>query len=286
MNKIIINKTVKLTILFILTNSILLLFQSCQSNKSKSEKYKDLDDQLLYENFIEVEQTGVNYKIPSPMEMFIFLKKADAPFLNNKTHKTQKCINYISKKEKAINFGIYSADLAYCSVFGDFQQTLIYFKTIKQLADNLGLHEGFGKQMATRIDKNLTNIDSLMEISADSYYKANRFMEEQGQTDIMGLMLVGGWIEGLYLAIESVNDINNSPITERIADQQVLLENLLGYLQKNQNSDDITKVIQDLEQLQEVFDELYFNDENTIITKNQFVNITNGVKSLRNIYIN
>ncbi len=277
-------QTVKLTILFTLTYSILLILQSCQTNKSKSDT---IENQVLYENFIEIERTGVNYRIPSPMEMFIFLKKADAPYLNYKTHKTNKCINYISKKEKAINFGIYSADLAYCSVFGDFQQTIIYFKTVKQLADNLGLHEGFGKKMATRIDKNLNSIDSLMEISADSYYKANMFMEEQGQTDIMCLMLVGGWIEGLYLAIESVNNANtNSPITERIADQQILLENLLEYLQNNQNSKDLSSIIQDLEQLQEVFDELYFNDENTIITKTQFANISNEVISLRNTYIN
>ena len=76
-----------------------------------------------------------------------------------------------------------------------------------------------------------------------------------------------------------------NPIVERIADQQVLLENLLGFLQNNDNSNNIKEVIEELKPLQEVFDELYFNDENTIITQKQFVNISNEVISLRNNYI-
>jgi len=41
-----------------------------------------------------------------------------------------------------------------------------------------------------------------------------------------------------------------------------------------------------LKKLQEAFDELYFNDENTVITEKQFVDISNEVKSLRNKFIN
>ena len=261
-------------------------FFSCQSNKQNKAIADTIDSQVLYENFIEIENSGENYKIPSPMEMFIFLNKSGAPFLVEKTHKVEKCGDYMSIKSKAINFGIYTADLAYCSVFGDFQQTITYFNTARQLAGSLGLNEGYGEQMANRIDKNITSIDSLLEISADSYYMTNQFLQEQGSEGVLGLILVGGWVEGLYLAIESVDGVDiKNPIVERIADQQVLLESLLGYLHNNEKSDNITSVIKELEQLQEVFDELYFNDENTIITTNQFVNISNEVISLRNMYI-
>lgn len=272
--------------LFIVSCLVILIYPACQSGKNEKDKSDIIENNVLYENFIEVENSGINYKIPSPMEMFIFLNKTGSPFLNYKTHKVEKWNNYLSTKAKAINFGIYTADLAYCAVYGDFQQTIVYFNTSRQLANSLGLYEGFGAKVAERIDKNITSIDSLLEISADSYHLTNHFLESQGQGDVLGLILVGGWIEGLYLAIESVGGINmENPIVERIADQQVLLENLLGFLQNNDSSNNIKEVIEELKPLQEVFDELYFNDENTIITQKQFVNISNEVISLRNNYI-
>ncbi len=266
---------------------IFTVLASCHHVSNKSKKAPETEPKSLYENFIEVENSGVNYKIPSPMEMFIFIEKTDAPFVLNDLHNFENVDNYPSRKSQAINFGIYSADLAYCAVFGDYQATLNYFDAAQKLAEKLGLHEGYGEKIATRIDNNLNNIDSLMEIAADSYSQANQFLESQGQSDILGLILVGGWIEGLYVTIESVGklDINN-PLIERIADQQVLLENLMGYLNNQEPTKAVEEVKKDLEPIQDAFDELYFNDDNTIITQKEFVDISNEVMSLRNIYIN
>lgn len=260
---------------------------SCISDSKKEKVNVNIENQALYENFIEVEDAGIHYKIPSPMEMFIFLERTKADFQQRKTHDVSKVSHYVSRKSQAINFGVYSADLAYCAVYGDFQQTINYFNTAKLLASSLGLHEGFGETMALRIDNNLSNIDSLMEITADSYQMANQFLEDQGQADILGLILVGGWVEGIYLALHSVNNLDlENPIIERIADQQILLENLMGYLEKNESAPYISEIIQDLKSVQEAFDELYFNDEKTLITESQFVNITNEINVLRNMYIN
>ena len=279
-------KTHQFKIILVFISSLLLLSTGCKSDKSKTKSIDFIDSEVLFENFIEVEDLGVTYKIPTPIELFIFLKKTDAPYLYDKTHKPEKCNNYQSRKSQALNFGIYSADLAYCSVFGDFQATLKYFNAANSMASNLGLHEGYGERIAKRIDENMNSIDSLIEISADSYYLANQFLENQGQKDILGLILVGGWLEGLYLTIESIENLDtDSPIMERIADQQILLENLLGFLKNTGNSKKINEVISNLENIQEVFDELYFNNEEIIITKKQFVNISNEVILLRNLYI-
>jgi len=274
-----------LKILYFLVAAIFIF--SCNSEKKKDNSDIGIENHALYENFVEVEDEGIHYKIPSPMEMFIFLERSNAEFQSTKTHDVNKVGNYVSRKNQAINFGIYSADLAYCATYGDFQQTILYFNTAKQLASTLGLHEGFGQNIALRIDNNLSNIDSLMEITADSYQLANQFLEDQGQSDVLGLILVGGWIEGVYLALNAVVELDlENPIVERIADQQILLENLMGYLEKNQDTNNINEIIQNLEPLQEAFDELYYNDEETLITETQFVNITNEINVFRNMYIN
>ena len=264
--------------------SIFIVFMiSCSSNNKKSESQVEVA--LSYDNFIDVKKSGETYKIPSPMELFIFLKETKSPFLADKLHNPKSYTDYMTKKARAVNFGIYTADLAYCAVFGDFQKAIFYFNTSQKLADEMGLYEGYGEQIATRVNNNLSNVDSLIEISAESYDLTNTFLEEQGQSDLLGLFLVGGWVEGLYLSAESVKDLDvNCPVIERIADQQLLLENLINYLKENSSKTN-DNLIKDLENIQQTFDDLYFNDENTIITQKQFVNISNEVILLRNKYI-
>ena len=275
---------IQITKLLILSISATIFLVSCNSENKKTNKSNE--DVLAYDNFIDIKKSGETYKIPSPMELFIFLKETKSPFLADKLHNPKSYTNYMTKKTRAVNFGIYSADLAYCAVFGDFQKAIFYFNTNQKLADEMGLYEGYGEQIAERVNSNLSNIDSLIEISAESYDLTNTFLEEQGQSDLLGLFLVGGWVEGLYLAVESVKGLDvTSPVIERVADQQLLLENLINYLKENSckiNED----LIKDLENIQQAFDDLYFNDENTIITQKQFVNISNEIILLRNKYIN
>lgn len=259
-----------------------LLFWSCKSGSQKEEINKKIEDDVLYENFIDVKTPEVTYKIPSPIELFLFLKKSGSNYMVESLHEAQNHLNYQSSDKKAINFGIYAADLTYCTVYGDQQATIIYFDAAKKLASDLGLVQGFGEKIAHRIDENLSNVDSLIDITTDSYYTAMSFLEEQGQGELLGLILIGGWVEGLYLTIESVNELEmTNPVIERVADQQLLLDNLLAFLENNFEHKNNQKYIELLKEVQEEFDELYFNDENTIITKNQFVDIANKVKEIR-----
>ncbi|MBI9067567.1 MAG: hypothetical protein JEZ09_09770 [Salinivirgaceae bacterium] len=265
---------------------IILLGFSCKSDKKEKNGGVVINSDFDIDNTDKEEIKSENFKIPSPMEVFTFMEKSGSGFIKEVLNDPENYRNYNSQKSKAVNFGIYSADLAYCCIYEDFQGTIDYFDVVKKLASDLGLNEGFGKQMVTRIDNNLSNIDSLQEIASDSYYEATIFLEEQGLSDLLGFILAGGWMETLYLATESVKQLPLSdPVYERIADQRFLLENLKAYLKTQGNSQGVDELLVNLNELSKVYEDLYFNDENTIITQNQFVNIANKVKELRNLYI-
>ena len=228
------------------------------------------------------ENTDAIYKIPSPMEMFLFLEQNSCPYVKEALHDPNQIGEYTTTMGKAINFGIYSADLAYSSVYGDNQNTLTYFNTARKLASELGLYEGYGEEIAERIDQNLNSIDSLIDISAESYDVMTLTLEDQGLSDVLGFILAGGWTESLYLTFESMDHLDmNSPIIERIVDQQILLDNLLAYLKHNNNTVNNQNLVSKLEEVQEIFDNLYFNNENVPITKKQFVDLSNKVNELR-----
>lgn len=278
MKKRILSKVVSLLVI-----APLIFVFSCQTDKKRSTTFEEAStaETVIYPD------DGTSYKIPSPLDLFQFLEQNGASFVKEAMNNPEKKATYLSRKTKSLNLGIYSADLAYSTVFSDFQQTLLYFSAAKTLATDLGLHEGFGEQMAERIDQNLTNVDSLINISADSYEEATLFLEDQGQTDILGLIVVGGWIESLYLSIQSVGRFNaQNPLIERIADQQILLENLMDYLKKYTENNQILEVVNQLEELQEIFDQLYYNDETTFITQEQFVAISNKTTEIRESFIN
>lgn len=281
------NKCILIKISVFLISGLLFMACNASGDKAKSTRLQHalstIDDPLD-----EPESNlQIAYKIPSPIEMFVFLEANDAPFVSDVLHNPAMHLNYVSRQSQALNFGIYAADLAYASVFGDIQETLLYFNAAKILASNLGLHEGFGQQMALRIDQNLNNIDSLMEISADSYNEATMFLEAQGLNTLMGFIMAGGWIESLYLAINSLPkaDIDN-PIIERIVDQQLLLDNLLALLQNKTQDESLQNVVDNLEDLREIYDLLYYNDESILITKEQYILLANKVTDIRASFIN
>jgi hypothetical protein len=160
---------------------------------------------------------------------------------------------------------------------------LLYFNTAKKLAQELDLYDSFGEELANKINNNLVEVDSLIEITSQSYNEVSVYLEDQGLTDIQCLIVAGGWIESLYLCFSSNKDCKiDESTSERIADQQILLENLINFLENNQHSSNVRIILNKLKELQLEYDVLYANNDKTIITRQQFVNIANKVTEIRN----
>ncbi len=283
--RIIFYKEIKKVSIYIPAFFILgLLIVQCNSNTPVKTSI-DIEDTLSYESEVKPRKSD-NYRIPSPIDLFLLLESTEAHFIEESLNSPVKKVQYSTTQSRAINFGIYTADLAYCSVFGNFQGSLIYFNTAKDLAVDLGMYEGYGEEMAYRINNNLNSIDSLIDISTDSYFQATTFLEDQGLTDIMSLIMVGCWIESIYVTVESIDtfDINN-PMIERVADQRFLLDNLIELLMLSEGSAIIPSVLGKLNELQEVFDVLYYNNKETLITKSQYVGIVNKIRELREEFV-
>src|SRR5687768_7777683 len=73
------------------------------------------------------------FQVPSPGEMLTFIKMVggsknkNTSFLNPPSNAK----NYTDSKSKALNFGVYSCDLSYCSIFEIGSESLKYFKVVK-----------------------------------------------------------------------------------------------------------------------------------------------------------
>lgn len=220
------------------------------------------------------------FKLPSPVELFIFLNEENVKYNNKLINSPENLSKYITTNSKAINFGIYTSDLIYSTVFGVTQQTVKYFTISKKLADDLNLTKGFNEQIVKSIDKNINNPDSLFKIINNSYSEVTNLFQDKTKAKLLPLIVTGAWIESLYIAINSVSNFTNENLNSRIAEQQLLLENLIDYFKSLKPEDQNKEIYDKLIDLKTSFDKLYDNN-NIIITKTQFDEISKKVSSLR-----
>jgi len=274
------NKFPQIKLLFLVA-AMAVLLANCTSSDPRKK-----DDMIDSTKIVQPKKSAnvkTNYKLPSPVQLYVFIRDEGAHFNKDVLNSVDNLSKYNTTKSKAINFGIYAADLAYCTVFAKPQQTFFYFKSAKTIANDLGLTQGFDELISKRIENNLNNTDSLFQITSDSYWDACQFLEQTGKSDILGFILVGGWIESVNLAINSVDKFSaDNAIVGRITEQQLLLDNLLENLKAVNKNDQISDIISKLTELKISFDKVVIGDP---VNKNVYNEIATKVKALRNEFI-
>jgi uncharacterized protein YneF (UPF0154 family) len=211
------------------------------------------------------------YQIPAPNEIFFFIKenkgKAKGIEILNPADKLTK---YVDTKSKSLNFGVYSADLLYCSIFDFGPQAVKYFVTVKKMGDDLGISSAINEDVMKRVQSNLGNNDTLTKITEDVFYSAYENLEQNDKGSSLALVVAGGWVEALYISTK-INEkyVQDSPITNRIAEQKLSLDNLLEYLKKYESEEQISSTIKAMEDLKVVFDGIKQEESASSLTKNK-----------------
>jgi hypothetical protein len=210
----------------ILALSGMMVFSACK-NKSEGEG-EGLDAAALA---TKEKATKVFYAVPSPAELALMIKATGAKFDKGILNSVDNASKYATIKSKALNLGVYGADLSYVSTFDQTQESMVYMNTCKKLADGLGLTGAIDEEIIKRMEANLNKKDSLVKIISDTYMATDTYLKENERGSESALVVAGGWIEGMYISIQVANaNKNNQDIMKRIAEQKDVLENLMGLL--------------------------------------------------------
>ena len=255
---------------------------SCGSEQADKELTGDGKDSSAtnvdLDKLAEVQK--IFYTIPSPMEMASLLKKSgsmyDASILND-IHNVSK---YTSVRNQALNLGIYGADLSYTSIFNQNQESIIYLSCAKQLADNMGVTNAFTKQTMERIEGNVENRDSLLDIISESFYILDAYLKENNRDNISAMVIAGGWLEGLYIATKLLKENQNDPdLVERIAEQKLSLSNLIALVKQYPDDPALKDILADLQSVNTIYDKVQINTEGGEVTKDKKGGTVIGGKS-------
>src|SRR5690606_28616939 len=197
------------------------------------------------------------YQMPTPNELFTLVRDLAGEGHKRLLNPVTYADKYVSRKARAINFGIYSTDLIYASSFHLNVEVARYYLTTKKLADGLGISAAFNDADFVRLEKNIARGDSLEVISNHVYLKAYEQLEQEEMGPVLSLVLAGGWIESMHLLISQVEAFGRSDaFADRIAEQKVTLEHLIEIMKMHESDADVNEMRQRLIEIRDIYDSM------------------------------
>ena len=216
------------------------------------------------------------YSLPSPLETAMLIKNAGAEYNEDLMNPTANTSRYITAKSKALNLGIYSTDLSYASLFDQNQATLNYIAAAKEMADGLNILDAIDEETITRLEEQINNRDAIIDIISETLMNSSAFLKENDLEGTASVILVGGWIEGLYIATNLVdeNDLEGSKLVERIVDQKLSLDIMVSLLEASPEDPDAQAVLVDVKTLKTIFDKITIDQGEVTAVEDPETNIT------------
>lgn len=239
---------------FVFAFSTICFAFSCGQDSTETSENTD-DSAIIDVNNQVVSAENVFIYIPSPIQTAELLKQAGAKYDVDLLNNPDNFSRYTSTSAMALNMGVYGSDLAFAGIFNQPDGITKYMDCTRKMADGLHVMAAFSDDRKSRLETNLNNRDSVLNIITDSYWDCDAMLQDNDQAYASALMIAGGWIEGLYLACRVAESTNSNEIRIRIVEQRSSLDKLIILLDKQGHSD-VIPVADELRELKAIFDKL------------------------------
>lgn len=256
---------------------IIIAVIGCKSgtNKSTDASEQGLESLVSKEKVIE-EVTG--YPIPTSFEVTTMINDAGSPFIIGLVNSTESVDNYFSMKDKAVNLGIYSADLSYVATYIQKQETMHYLETSKRLIDELEITSAFNRDYIQRVESNIDNRDSLIHIISESFYDTYAYLHKNEQDVTSVLVVSGSWIESLYITSQIIIvSQDKQPYIDILLKQEKSLDQLLHVVEPVKDDENVKDIYAGLTDLKSAYEGI--GDK---ASEDQIDGLTKKLEELRN----
>lgn len=254
-----------------------MLFSCSNETNTEGDDGKTGNAEDLETDFKVFKAKQVIFSVPSPIETAMILKRAGAQYNEEILNKLENANKYSTSKSMALNLGVYSADLSYASLYDQNQTSIKYMAASKKLADKLGILSAIDQSIINRLESNVNNRDSIMEIISETFLNSNSYLKDNNRAQIAAIILAGGWAEGLYISTQLIGITkNNKELIGRVIDQGISLGTMINLLE-NENkvpNEDITSILKELNEIKAIFDQVKTTAANIEIVVNKGDKIT------------
>ena len=240
----------------------LMMFHSCSrcSRTTVMDNFTiDLADLAIDSSYINMAQT-VFYALPTPVEMSMMIKSMEldyqAALLNDPGHVSK----YLSYTKMALNFGVYTTDLTYAGLFEQSQTVLHYKNAIQQLTESLGLQSAIDVNTLKLLEENINDRSAVLRIVSDVYASCMASLTENERYSLTLAMIVGGWVEGMYIASSMVyeNLLLHEDKMKQLVVNQILTFDMIWQVMSDLKTilPDVAALMNDLSELAQLYERI------------------------------
>jgi len=255
------------------------LFFACSSDKNNDEE--TLADSNEVTQIIEqqkINAQNVFTSIPGPDELSSLIAQTNLDYDATLLNTPDNLSKYTSDNLKAINLGLYGADMVYTNVYEQAQESMLYLKCVNSLCRSLGITGAFDEKTGERLQDNKENKDSLLSIVSKSFARADEFLRENQRPGTSSLMVAGGWIEGLYLSGKVAEQAKTKRLIQKMSQQKKSLSDLITLLENAKVTGDASFVLEGLKDLKTSYEKI---PDNTTMSDDILAEINKKVFGLR-----
>jgi len=289
----------KLNVLAVLFATLFIL-ASCGGGSKDGTKGDAFDEAKSLEDEIT---HLVSEDFPRPSEIPYLVMQTGADYNQSLINGRQGLNSYLANPEKAaLNLGVYAADMGYLASYDKTQESIDYFNSCKQIADELGIIQGFDPAMVNRVDSNIGNRDSLTKVLDEAVGKAAIYVKSQ-YSKTGALIIAGSFVESLYLATGIIKTYPNTAykdavlvsLTQVVIKQSSSVDEVMEMLNnpKIEKSETVNSLIKDFAALQasyvplkELQSRIAKGDPNLAFNEQTLAAVTKTVESIRGNIVN
>lgn len=240
-------------ILFLGVLLILLVSPFCKGEDSETDEVDTVVQTSNYDKTFKFKNKL--FSIPSPFHITDLILETSTVFNGDLVNPVENKSKYSTTDKKALNLGIYTADLGYANVFDQSVHTSKFIKVVRSLSSDLQIMNVYTEEVLFKIEKNQQNKDSLNKIFSEAYRETDIYLTDNKRGDVAVFIVIGAWTEGLYLMTQVSKEFSNEKLLNRIGEQKYSLENIIKLLQQYENelSANAEKLLRYLNDLKDSF---------------------------------
>jgi len=250
----------------------------CSSGKNDDDNFGETNETTQVVEQQQINAQNVFTSIPGPTELADLIQQSNLDYDATLLNDPENLNKYTSDNFKAINLGLYGADMVYANVYQQSQESMLYLKCVNSFCRSLGIAGAFDEKTADRLTANKDNKDSLLSIVSQSFKTADKFLRDNQRAGTSSLMVAGGWMEGLYLSGKIAEKAKTKKLIQRMSEQKQSLTDLISLVENAKVTGDASFVLEGLKDLKTTYDKI---PDKTIMTDEVLTEINKKVFALR-----
>jgi hypothetical protein len=238
-----------------------------QQKKVEKEQVKVLETQI--ENNV--------YPLPTSATVIRMLTELQVGYIIGISNPVENSKKYFSSSTRAINLGVFGADLSYATLYNIQQEVINYLDAIRSLSNELNMSKIYNEDLYAKIKQNYDNRDELVKILTGAFNDSYAYLSENEQQPLALLVVGGAWVEGMYLTTHvSEAAYQVAGISKVLLEQKKSFELFLEITKPYINDPSVGDFVKLLDPVKKVYEGL-----GTSLTEQNIKDLTNVIVGVR-----